>query len=69
MGREPVGYSEHLCSRISAFNLPLTLSRVIGMTAVPPGLIRKGFLKETSEEMMRGDEPGPRRPRVEFRWG
>jgi hypothetical protein len=39
------------------------------MSAVPPGLISKGFLKEVSEEMVRGDEPGPRRPAKEFRWG
>lgn len=39
------------------------------MAAVPPGLIRKGFLKEASEEMVCGDEPGPRRPTAKFRWG
>lgn len=31
------------------------------MAAVPPGLIRKGFLKEAREDMVCGDEPGPRR--------
>ena len=39
------------------------------MAAVPPGLIRKGFLKEASKEMVCGDEPGPRRPTAELRWG
>lgn len=68
-GREPVRSLGASAPESLPSSWAWTLSRVIGMAAVPPGLIRKGFLKEASEEMVCGDEPGPRRPTTELGWG